>query len=227
MRILRPVRSRAGRIAFSARIAPSHTAAASSKGMPAGIGARAPPARIQMNSACAPNFHGLIPKTWSPTLNSVTAVPTGLDDSGQVAAEDLSPRPAETADESGRRTARLPAARSGSADRRRVDLDQDLVALGKGSLGRLRVAGRPAGPYLSRTTALTMLPPCSLQHQATSRSPSRPSGGDEIQPELEALRAVVAGLERVLEDHLGDAGNLSAGSPRRMSSASAALSSGV
>ena len=54
-------------------IAPSQTAAASSKVMPAGLCASAPASRTQTYSAWAPLRR---PKTWSPTWNSLTAAPT-------------------------------------------------------------------------------------------------------------------------------------------------------
>src|SRR5262245_38996236 len=75
MRIVFPCRSCAGRRHPRARIAPSQTAAASSKLIPAGLRVSAALSRMQTNSACAPNRHALTPKTWSPGVNSVTAGP--------------------------------------------------------------------------------------------------------------------------------------------------------
>ncbi len=74
MRMLRPFRRPAFRRHASARLAPSQTAAASSKVMPAGLCASGALSCMQTNSACAPK--PLTPKTWSPTSNSVTAAPT-------------------------------------------------------------------------------------------------------------------------------------------------------
>ena len=58
-----------------ARIAPSHTAAASSNDMPEGFGAIGALSRTHRYSACAPNRSAFTPKTSSPTANSVTADP--------------------------------------------------------------------------------------------------------------------------------------------------------
>ena len=54
--------------------APSHTAAASSNVMPAGLCATPALSRMLTSSACAPK--PVTPKTWSPTSNSPTAGPT-------------------------------------------------------------------------------------------------------------------------------------------------------
>src|ERR1700722_9178831 len=52
-----------------------HTAAASSKLRPAGLGARGPRSGMHTNSARAPNRHALTPNSSSPAANSVTAAP--------------------------------------------------------------------------------------------------------------------------------------------------------
>jgi hypothetical protein len=57
-------------------VAPSQTAAASSKLMPVGLCARGAFSRMQTNSAWVPNLSALTPKTWSPTASSLTAAPT-------------------------------------------------------------------------------------------------------------------------------------------------------
>src|SRR5919197_4615573 len=72
--MLRPSRTSAARRQGRARLAPSQTAAASSKVIPAGLCASGALSRMQTNSAWAPD--PLTPKTWSPTSNSVTAAPT-------------------------------------------------------------------------------------------------------------------------------------------------------
>ena len=59
-----------------ARIAPSHTAAASSNDMPDGFGAIGARSRTHRYSAWAPNRSAFTPNTSSPTANSVTADPT-------------------------------------------------------------------------------------------------------------------------------------------------------
>src|SRR3989304_4407386 len=74
MRMLRPFRRSAVRRHASARLAPSQTAAASSKVMPVGLCASGALSRTQTNSACAPK--PMTPKTSSPTSNSLTAAPT-------------------------------------------------------------------------------------------------------------------------------------------------------
>src|SRR5712691_10104122 len=76
MRILCPLRRSASLRHHSTLSPPSQTAAASSKLMPAGLCAIRALSRMQMNSAYAPNLNPLLPKTWSPTANSLTAAPT-------------------------------------------------------------------------------------------------------------------------------------------------------
>src|SRR5918996_3789450 len=136
MRMLRPLRRSAFLRHVSARIAPSQTAAASSKVMLAGLCASGPLSRMQTNSASAPKAYAmapkpywLTPKTRSPTSNSLTAAQL-LHLAGQLAAEDLPLRSEQTGGEAGEEI--LGAAKSavGPADRRGVDLDEDLVVLG-------------------------------------------------------------------------------------------------
>src|ERR1700730_10727045 len=76
MRIVRPFRRSACFRHVSALSAPSQIGAASSKLMPAGVCAIRALAGIVRNSACAPNFSPVVPKTCSPTTNSLTAAPT-------------------------------------------------------------------------------------------------------------------------------------------------------
>src|ERR1700737_5615268 len=76
MRMLRPLRRSACFRHVSAFRAPSQIGAASSKLIPAGICAIRSLARIVRNSACAPNLSPVVPKTGSPTANSLTALPT-------------------------------------------------------------------------------------------------------------------------------------------------------
>src|ERR1700687_2842444 len=76
MRILRPFRRSAGVRHVSALSAPSVIAAASSKLMPAGVGAIRALSRMHMTSAWSPNRSPLLPKTRSPTANSLAAAPT-------------------------------------------------------------------------------------------------------------------------------------------------------
>src|SRR3990170_1258786 len=75
MTIRWPSWTSAVRSVIRAWVAPSQTAAASSKLMPAGLCASGALSRRQMNSACAPKLGGL-PKMWSPTWNWLTAAPT-------------------------------------------------------------------------------------------------------------------------------------------------------
>src|SRR5256714_14711889 len=72
--MLRPSRRSPFRRQASARLAPSQTAAASSKLTPAGLCANGAVSGTQTYSAFAPDL--MTPKTSSPTWNSVTAAPT-------------------------------------------------------------------------------------------------------------------------------------------------------
>src|ERR1700729_3049792 len=83
IRMLRPCLTFAARRQPSARAAPSHTAAASSKLIAGGLGASGPRSRMHTNSACAPTRHALTPNTSSPAENWVTAVPGRLDRASQ------------------------------------------------------------------------------------------------------------------------------------------------
>src|SRR5256885_9683240 len=85
--MLRPSRRSPFRRQASARLAPSQTAAASSKLMPAGLCANGALSGTQTYSAFAPD--PMTPKTSSPTSNWVngSADPFGL--AGQLHAEDL------------------------------------------------------------------------------------------------------------------------------------------
>src|SRR6266446_1551152 len=78
MRILCPLRRSASLRHHSALSPPSQTAAASSKLTSRGLCAIRALSRMQMNSAYAPNLNPLVPKTWSPTPNSLTAAPVGV-----------------------------------------------------------------------------------------------------------------------------------------------------
>src|SRR6266568_2102267 len=72
--MLRPARRSPFRRQASARLAPSQTAAASSKLMLAGLCAKGAVSGTQTYSACAPDT--MTPKTSSPTWNPVTVAPT-------------------------------------------------------------------------------------------------------------------------------------------------------
>ena len=76
MRMRCPARSFGHVRQVMARIAPSHTAAASSNEVPTGFGAIGARSRTHRYSAWAPNRSAFTPKTSSPTENSSTADPT-------------------------------------------------------------------------------------------------------------------------------------------------------
>ncbi len=142
MRMLRPCRGSAFRRQAIAMLAPSQTAAASSKLMPAGLCANAALSSTQTNSAWAPK--PLTPKTWSPTSNSVTRCAHCLDLSGQLHAENPPLRPAEPGEDAGEERLRAAPAAIRPVDGRGVDPDEHLVRPWERAARPLRVAGRPA-----------------------------------------------------------------------------------
>ena len=112
--------------------APSQTAAASSKLMPAGMCATGALSRMQTNSAWAPK--PLTPKTRSPTSNSVTAAPTASTSPANSMPRIRPLRPAKAGEEAGEERLRAAQAAVRPVDRRRVDPDEELVVLGDGPL---------------------------------------------------------------------------------------------
>ena len=121
--------------------------------MPAGLCASEELARMQANSAWVPNFHGLTPKTWSPTTNSLTAAPAA------------STTPASSLPRIflfGRRRPVMNREANGSAARNAVSVRLTVVAwilirtslslgTGRWTSWSRRTSG---GPYVSWTTAL-------------------------------------------------------------------------
>jgi hypothetical protein len=165
MRILCPVWRAAGLSALSARIPPSQTAAAASKVVSTGTCATAAPSAMQTNSACVPNFHGLMPNTRSPTSNLVTARPV------------VSTTPARSLPRMrllGRRRPVKKRDTNSSALRIPVSVRLTVAAwiltstssslgTGRSTSSMCRTSG---GPYLSKTTALMKLlsPPVRTCH---------------------------------------------------------------
>src|SRR3990172_9560954 len=151
MRMLRPFRRSAVRRHASARLAPSQTAAASSKVMPVGLCASGALSRTQTNSACAPK--PMTPKTSSPTSNSLTAAPTASTSPASSMPRIL---------RFGRRRPVKKRLRNISALRNPVSVRLTVVAwiltrtssslgTGRSTSSSRRTSG---GPYLSWTTAL-------------------------------------------------------------------------
>ena len=171
-RIVFPSRSSAGLRQPRARIAPSQTAAASSKLMPAGLRASAARSRMQANCACAPNRHALTPKTWSPAVNSVTAGPAA-----STSPASSVPRIFHL----GRGKPLMNRLKYGSPWRIAVSVRLTVVArtlmrtssclgTGRATSASRRTSG---GPYLSKTTALMSSPslgrPNSCPNSETAR----------------------------------------------------------
>src|ERR1700682_1221174 len=160
MRILRPSRRSACFRHVSALSAPSHIGAASSKLMPAGICAIRALTGIARYSACAPNLSPVVPKTRSPTANSVTAAPAASTSPANSVPRTrcLGRRRAATrrlSNEMARPLRRL-ASRVAVSHRLTVvawTLTRTSVSLGTGrsTSSSRRTSG---GPYRSKTTAL-------------------------------------------------------------------------
>src|ERR1700687_2817306 len=164
MRILRPSRRSAAVRHVSALSAPSVAGAASSKLMPAGMCAIRALSRMHMNSACAPNLRPLLPKTRSPTANSLTPAPAASTSPANSLPRIrcLGRRTPETRrlrSETPRPLLRL-ASRVWTSNRLTVEaftLMSTSSSLGTGGSrsSSLRTSG---GPYLSHTTALIVAP---------------------------------------------------------------------
>ncbi len=106
-------------------LAPSQTAAASSKVMPVGMGAIAALSGMQTYSAC--RAEALDAEDVVADLELGDGGADGLDLAGELDAEDPVLRPAKAGEEAGEERLRAAPAAVRPVDRGGVDLDEDLV----------------------------------------------------------------------------------------------------
>jgi hypothetical protein len=170
-----------------ARIAPSHTAAASSNDIPGGFDAIGAFSRTHRYSAWAPNLSVFTPKTWSPTANVVTAGPA----SATTPANSL-PRIVRF----GRRSPAKSRMNQGDGARKPQSVRFTVVACTSTSTSSSAGSGRSMSairktsgpPYSALTTArIGSLPllgaqSISVQPCATHRSTRQETGHDETRP---------------------------------------------
>src|SRR6202022_3002830 len=214
MRILRPSRRSACFRHVSALSAPSHIGAASSKLMPAGICAIRALTGIARYSACAPNLSPVVPKTRSPTANSVTAAPAASTSPANSVPRTrcLGRRRPETrrlSNEMARAPRRL-ASRGAGSNRLSVvawTLTRTSSSLGTGrsTSSSRRTSG---GPYRSYTTALISF---SVQHlhDVGARRPAawNPGGDHRHDDASQRYRNQLPGGKDVVK---GERGNVAA-----------------
>src|SRR2546421_1855840 len=218
MRILRPFRRSACFRHVRALSPPSLIGAASSKLMPAGMATIRALALIEMNSACAPNLSPLLPKTRSPTANSLTAAPTASTSPANSVPRTRCfgrrrPKTRRLIKERARPLRRL-ASRVAQSNRLTVvawTLTRTSSSLGTGrsTSSSRRTSG---GPYLSKTTALISFRVQDFRDVGARRpAPGNRGGGDRhdytrewYRNQLPGCKNTVCGLRRVVAAEAGD-----------------------
>src|SRR5205823_5272344 len=218
MRILRPFRRSACFKHVRALSAPSQTGAASSKVIPAGMCAIRALTLIEMNSACAPNPIPLLPKTPSPTANSLTAAPTASTTPANSVPRTRCfgrrrPKTRRLIKERARPLRRL-ASRVAQSNRltvvaRTLTRTSSSLGTGRSTSSSRRTSG---GPYLSKTTALISFGVQDLDHVGARRPSARKRGGDDRHDhtrqrdgdQLPGCKSTVRGCRRVIAAEAAD-----------------------